>query len=111
MKTAPLLLSLLAIANAAQPDAPKESPVFTISKAGWLNETLRADDTAWKRWDLGAFYWSRYEIKENGGFTAAGSAADFRTGVDNDNSYLLQRLILRGGYTGWTALHGTPTSR
>lgn len=102
MKTTPLplLLSLLAIAKAAPPDAPGSLPVFTPSKAGWLNETLRADDPAWKRWNLGAFYWSRYEIKENGGFTAVGSVADFRTDVDNDNSYLLQRLILRGGYTG-----------
>ena len=51
-------------------------------------------------WNLGALYWSRYEIKENGGFVGPGSLADFRTDTDNDNSYLLQRVLLRGGDTG-----------
>ena len=104
----PLLCSLVAAAHAAESGpthqpSPTPSPTtatFAPSKVGWVNETLRAQDPAWKRWNLGAFYWSRYEIKENGGFTGSGSAADFRKDVDNDNSYLLQRLILRAGYTG-----------
>lgn len=104
----PLLCSLVAVAHAAESGpthqpSPTPSPAtatFAPSKVGWVNETLRAQDPAWKRWNLGAFYWSRYEIKENGGFTGSGSAADFRKDVDNDNSYLLQRLILRAGYTG-----------
>ena len=43
----------------------------------------------------------RYEIKENGGATGAGSAGDFRAnGVDNGNSYLMSRIRARLGYTG-----------
>jgi len=66
---------------------------------GYLNDLLRQDNPYMAAWNLGALSWTRYEIKENGGFTGPGSLADFRTDTDNDNSYLLQRVILRGGYT------------
>ena len=70
------------------------------SPAGFINDWLRQDNPYLSSWNLGALYWSRYEMKQNGGFTGPGSLADFRTDTDNDNSYLLQRVLLRGGYTG-----------
>ena len=73
------------------------SPV--TSSQGLLNEALRKDDPYMNAWNFGAFYSSRYEMKENGGFVGPGSIADFRTGVDNDNSYLMQKLLIRVGYT------------
>lgn len=69
------------------------------SSAGFVNDWLRQDNPYMSSWNLGALYWSRYEMKQNGGFTGPGSLADFRTDTDNDNSYLLQRVLLRGtGY-------------
>lgn len=67
---------------------------------GWLNEFLRADDPYMNAWNLGVLYWGRYEVKQNGGFVGPGSAADFRTDVDNDNNYLLTKVLPRVGYTG-----------
>lgn len=75
------------------------SPV-TPSPAGWFNDYLRQDDPYMNAWNLGVFYRARQEIKLNGGFTASGSLADFRTDVDNDNDYLLQKVMPRVGYTG-----------
>jgi len=72
---------------------------------GWLNETLRAKDPYLGAWNVGALYWGRYEVKQNGGFTGPGSLADFRTDVDNDNNYFVQRILPRIGYTSeWIEL-------
>jgi hypothetical protein len=68
--------------------------------AGYLNDTLRAQNPYLAAWNFGVFSSTRYEVKQNGGFVGPGSGADFRTDTDNDNNYLLQKLILRGGYTG-----------
>ena len=68
---------------------------------GFINEWLRKDDPYMAAWDIGGSVRMRYEIKENGGATGAGSAGDFRAnGVDNDNSYLMSRIRARLGYTG-----------
>ncbi len=69
---------------------------------GYFNEVLRTDNPSAAAWNVGANYRVRYEQKENGGFTGAGSGADFsaKAGVDNDNSYLLQKVLPRVGYTG-----------
>lgn len=67
---------------------------------GFLNEWLRKDDPYMSAWNIGVQYVGRYESKQNGGFVGAGSLADFRKDVDNDNSYLLQRVVPRIGYTG-----------
>lgn len=66
---------------------------------GWINETLRKDDPYKSAWNVGVLYWTRFEVKENGGFVGPGSLADFRRDVDNDNSYLLQKVLPRIGYT------------
>jgi len=101
------LSAALAAAHAADPSASSVVPAASAahatsapSKVGWLNETLRAKDPSMSAWNFGAFSWTRYEIKENGGFSGAASAADFRTDIDNDNSYLLLKLLLRAAYTG-----------
>ena len=44
---------------------------------GYLNDYLRADDPYMAAWNLGVQYRARYEIKENGGATGAGSGTDF----------------------------------
>ncbi len=66
---------------------------------GWLNEYLRADDPYMNAWNIGVLYWGRYEVKQNGGFVGPGSIADFRRDVDNDNNYLLTKILPRVGYT------------
>ena len=68
---------------------------------GYFNDYLRADDPYMAAWNLGVLYRARYEIKENGGATGAGSGTDFsaKSGVLNDNSYLLQKTLIRVGYT------------
>lgn len=87
------------LSHAASLDWGVTSPV-AASQAGYLNDLLRQENPYMAQWNIGALYWGRYEMKENGGFVGPGSLADFRTDTDNDNSYLLQRVLLRGGYTG-----------
>lgn len=92
--------SLLAATQclAADLDWGVTSPVAT-SQAGYLNDLLRADNPYMASWNFGVLSWTRYEIKENGGFAGPGPLSDFRTDTDNDNAYLLQRFIIRAGYT------------
>ena len=76
---------------------------------GYLNEHLRASDVYMNAWDIGVNVRARYETKDDAGFTYTGQNADFRlTGpgstVDNNNAYLLTRLMPRVGYTAkWYA--------
>ena len=76
---------------------------------GYINEYLRNADTYKTNWDIGVNARARVEVKDNAGFTYTGQNADFRlTGpgatVDNNNSYLLLRLMPRIGYTAkWYA--------
>ena len=75
------------------------SPVAP-TQAGYVNDLLRQDNPYMSSWNFGVLSWTRYEIKENGGFTGPGPLADFRTDTDNDNSYLMQKTLIRAGYTG-----------
>lgn len=73
---------------------------------GFLNEKLRASDPYMAAWDFGLNVRAREEVKNDAGFTDAGSNWDFskRPQDDNNNSYLLTRLMPRAGYTGkWLA--------
>ena len=75
---------------------------------GYLNDTLRASNPYASQWNVGVNYRVRYEIHENGNLPPL-SARDFSDapGVDNDNSYLLQRVRARAGYTAeWFELFG-----
>ncbi len=76
-------------------EAPKTSP-------GYLNEWLRSDDPYMAAWNLGVQYRIRYEVKEGAGAANAGAGADFsaKPGVNLDNHYLLQKTLIRAGYTG-----------
>lgn len=94
-----LMAGGMTVTQAVDLDWGVTSPVAP-APAGYLNDLLRQDNPYMASWNFGAFYWTRYEIKENGGFIGPGSLADFRDDTDNDNSYLMQKVLLRGGYTG-----------
>ncbi len=83
------------LAQYAPPPPPRPFP-------GFLNEKLRASDPYMNAWDFAANVRFRYEAKDNAGFTDAGSNWDFsqRAADDNQNSYLLTRVMPRIGYTG-----------
>jgi len=85
-----------AVAAEAQYTPPPPSQPFP----GFLNDWMRKQDPYLANWDISGAARFRYEVKENAGFTAAGSGADFRKGgVDNDNSYFLNKVLARVGYT------------
>jgi hypothetical protein len=97
-----LLLLLTAAPLRAQYAAPAPSRPFP----GFVNENLRARDVYLSAWDIGASYRLRAEVKNDAGFTDAGSNWDFSTRPvdDNNNSYLLSRVMPRVGFTGkWIA--------
>ncbi len=93
-----VVLSGLGSLASAQFAPPAPSRPFP----GFLNEKLRADNVYMSAWDLGANYRLRYEGKDNAGFTDAGSNWDFSSSPahDNNNHYLLSRLMPRVAYTG-----------
>ena len=78
--------------------------------AGFVNEWLRKDNPYMNSWDIGGSVRLRYEMKDGGGFTASGSGTDFRRnlapGTDNINSYFLDKVRARIGYTDkwWSAM-------
>jgi len=85
---------------------PSDKPVVS---PGLLNEWLRQQSGDFSPWDIGGQFRLRYEVKEDGG--SSGGAfpnVDFRrTGVDNDNSFLLLREKLHVGFTpaSWFTLY------
>ena len=102
-----LLLAAVALATAlpalkaqyTPPPPPRPFP-------GFINEKLRASDPYMAAWDFGVNVRAREEVKDDAGFTDAGSNWDFSTRPqdDNNNSYLLTRIMPRVGYTGkWLA--------
>ncbi len=71
---------------------------------GFINDALRKQDPYYSVWDVGGAYRGRYEVKENG--LGLPPVNDFRKdGVDNDNSYLSQKVLARVSYTDkwWSA--------
>lgn len=90
-----LAIPVAALAQYAPPPPPRPFP-------GFANEKLRAGDPYLAAWDIAANYRIRFEEKLGAGFTDAGSNWDFskRPVVDNNNAYLLSRLMPRVGYTG-----------
>ena len=93
-----LALSLAATAAFAQYAPPPPARPWV----GFANEKLRASDPYMAAWDIAANYRTRYESKLGAGFTDASSNWDFskRPVDDNNNSYLLSRVMPRVGYTG-----------
>jgi hypothetical protein len=98
------LLALLPAYSYAQysPAPPRPYP-------GILNDYFRSKDPYNSQWDVGVNLRARLENKDNAGFTSAGSNRDFSGGrpvsaangdrFDNDNTYLLTRVMPRIGYT------------
>jgi hypothetical protein len=89
---------VFALANAvAQYVPPPPARPFP----GVINEMLRAKDVYLSAWDIGVNIRLREEVKDEAGFTDAGSNWDFsaRPQDDNDNHYLLSRVMPRVGYT------------
>ncbi len=76
---------------------------------GYFNEYFRSADTYRSNWDIGVNVRERLESKDDAGFTYTGQNADFRLNgpgatVDNNNHYLLLRLMPRVGYAAkWFA--------
>ena len=92
-----LLLATLPIARAQYTPPPPSRPF-----PGVFNERLRANDVYMSAWDIGVNVRLRHEHKDDAGFTDAGSTWDFskRPVDDNNNHYLLTRVMPRAGYTG-----------
>lgn len=103
MKSKATTLSLVtALALAAPALAQYAPPPPARPFPGFANEKLRAENVYMSAWDIAANYRARYESKLGAGFTDAGSNWDFskRPVDDNNNSYLLSRLMPRVAYTG-----------
>jgi hypothetical protein len=90
-----LALASSALAQYAPPPPAKPFP-------GFANEKLRAENVYMSAWDIGASYRVRFDDKLGAGTTDAGSNWDFskRPVDDNNNSYLVSRLMPRVAYTG-----------
>lgn len=85
------------------------SPPAPQPFSGFINEWLRKDNPYMNSWDVGGSVRLRYETRDGGSVTAAGSAFDFAnhpTGKDNVNSFFLDKVRARIGYTDkwWSAL-------
>jgi len=76
-------------------------PRPTASFAGLVNESLRKDSPDMSNWDVGGAIRGRYENRDGYGIPGVAGSMDFRDFGDNvKNDYLLERLRIRGGYTG-----------
>jgi len=91
-----LLVSAAPAARAQYVPPPPARPF-----PGLINEKLRAKDVYLSAWDVGVNVRVRGEFKDDAGFTDAGSNWDFskRKVDDNNNRYLLSRVMPRVGYT------------
>src|SRR5262245_21145387 len=96
-------LALLALLSAAVAPALAQyvPPPPARPFPGLTNDKLRAKDVYLSAWDVGVNVRVRYEGKDDAGFTDAGSNWDFslRPQDDNNNHYLLSRVMPRVGYT------------
>src|SRR6266496_6563676 len=102
LAAAALVLSVGGVAQAQYAPPPPSQPF-----PGFLNDWMRKQDPYLANWDISGSARFRYEVKENAGFTAPGSGADFRKGgVDNDNSYFMNKVLARVGYAAkwWSFL-------
>src|SRR6185436_15699611 len=94
--------AIIALAGLAMARAQYTPPPPAKPFPGFANEKLRADNVYMSAWDIGASYRLRFEDKLGAGFTDAGSNWDFskRPVDDNNNSYLISRLMPRVSFTG-----------
>lgn len=86
-------VSLAAVAGFCAQPLPQTGPIMK-----WIHSQTDLSSA----WDVGLNLRTRIEGKNNGGFTDAGSGGDFslRPQDDNDNTYLLTRVMPRIGFSG-----------
>jgi hypothetical protein len=96
-----LSLICLGLTATAASSLAQYSPAPPRPYPGYINDKLRASDPYMNQWDIGVNVRARFEDKEGGGFTSAGSNWDLATanGQDNNNSYFLTRAMPRVGFT------------
>jgi hypothetical protein len=100
MKSTPIiLLTATSVALGLAPEALAQySPPPPLQPfAGFVNEALRQKSPYAANWDLSGAVRFRYELRDNN--IALPPNNDFRAGVDNDNSYLSDKILMRVGYT------------
>ena len=98
------ILAVLGLAVSSTAFAQFVPPPPARPFPGYINERLRAADVYMNAWDIGVNVRARYEGKEDAGFTYSGQNADFRLNgpgatVDNNNGYILTRIMPRVAYT------------
>jgi len=72
-----------------------------------VNDFLRKENSAFTNWDFGGSVRGRYEVKDGNAIPGVPGSIDFREhGADVDNSYWLEKLRYRVGYSEswWGAL-------
>ena len=100
MKTSELMLAgTVAIVAIQSCHAQGARNTFSVNQnTPVLNEWLRSQSDVFNAWDIGGQFRFRYEWSEGG--SAAFPNRDFqRTGVDNNNDFLLFREKFHIGYT------------
>lgn len=93
-KSIALITTLLAAGALSAPGAEPNPPTPTVS-AGLINDWLRQQSEAAKRWDLGGQVRVRLEHKE---YFAGPGTVDFSRAGNADNSYLMLREKVHIGY-------------
>jgi hypothetical protein len=85
-------------------NAPPPSPASSPS-AGLLNDYLREENSAFKKWDLGGQFRARLEHKE---YFASAGTVDFADHGNAENTYYLFREKFHVGYTPmpWLTVFG-----
>ena len=101
-------LGAIALLAAAAPSLAQYAPPPPPAPfAGFLNEWMRKQDPYMSQWDLSGSARVRYEIKDNFAIAGTPGSLDFRDqGPDVDNSFLMEKIRFRAGYTAtwWSAL-------
>ena len=73
-----------------------------LASGTWLDQAVRSGWGLGPGCSFGATGVTRFEVRENGGSVGPGSVADFRTDVDNDNTLLLEKVLIRAAHeAGW----------
>lgn len=95
-----------ALGAAGTAEAQYTSPPSPAPFAGFANEWLRENNSAFNAWDFGGTARSRYEIKEGFAIPGVAGSVDFRDhGADVNNEYFLERIRAHVGYSNvwWSA--------
>ncbi len=102
MQKWPVPVLCLILAAAAPLRAQYVPPAPAAPVPGGLDDYFRAENPAFKAWDIGINERLRWEDRLGAGTTHAGSNYDFSSAppTENNNNYWISRLMPRIGYTG-----------